>query len=83
MTHISEVNKLSDAGEYRVTDIFRYVREGSDNGKVVGRHRWTGAIPGIMEEMELAGITKAIEYFRQTPDSDAPSSESQISKGGH
>ena len=83
VTHISEVNKLSDAGEYRVTDIFRFVREGSENGKVVGRHRWTGAIPGIMEEMELAGITKAIEFFQQTPESDAPSSVSEISKGGH
>ena len=83
VTHISEVNKLSEAGEYRVTDIFRFVREGSDNGKVVGRHRWTGAVPGIMEEMELAGLTQAIEFFQRKPDSDAPSSESQLSSGGH
>lgn len=69
VTHISEVNKLSESGDYRATDIFRFVREGTKpDGKIIGRHRWTGARSGMIEEMELAGLKDVLAIFESEPE---------------
>jgi len=63
VVYISEVNKLSESGEYQVTDIFRYHREGMKEGKIIGKHNWTGSQTMMFEEMDLAGLSEAVEFF--------------------
>ena len=64
VTHISEVAPLKEDGSYQTYDIFRFTRTGmSAEGKLEGHHGLTGNIPAFMEEMELSGMTEAIELF--------------------
>lgn len=66
VVYISEVNKLTESGEYQVTDIFKFTRSsGMQDGKIHGAHVWTGAVSGMIEEMELAGLQKMVTFFRQ------------------
>ena len=64
VVYISEVNSLGENGEYQVTDIFKFVRTGFEKGKVIGSHSWTGAQTGMIEEMELAGLSDVVNFFR-------------------
>ncbi len=57
VTHVSQVLPLSAEGRYRVQDIYRFVRTGSEGGKVVGEHRAVDNLPTFLEEIELAGFT--------------------------
>ncbi len=65
VVYISEVNKLTDAGEYQTTDIFRFHRDEMKDGKIIGHHKWTGKPTMMLEEMELAGLTDAVKFFSQ------------------
>ncbi len=79
VTHISEVCKLNEAGDYVVSDIFRFAREGSDNGKIIGKHVWTGAQSNMQGEMELCGLTEALAIFSGPP----PKKGVQYQAAGH
>lgn len=63
VTHISEVGPMKEDGSYQVFDIYRYVRTGMKDGKIIGSHQWTGHKPKSIEEMELAGQTEALALF--------------------
>lgn len=54
VTHISEVLSLTPEGKYQVQDIYRFVRTGTDNERIVGEHRAVGNLPSFLEEIELA-----------------------------
>jgi pilus assembly protein CpaF len=56
ITHISEVLELSPDGRYRVQDIYRFFRTGTDKDRIVGEHRAAGNLPTFLEEIELAGL---------------------------
>jgi pilus assembly protein CpaF len=56
VTHISQVLPLSTEGRYRVQDIFRFVRTGTDGGKIQGEHRAVGNLPTFLDEIELSGF---------------------------
>lgn len=79
VTHISEVAKLTDSGDYAVTDLFRYAREGTDNGKIIGKHVWTGNKSSMLGEMELCGLTDALKIFSGQP----PAAGVQYQQAGH
>ena len=64
VTHISEVGPLKEDGSYQVHDIFRFVRTGSKDGKLVGHHEWTGHVPESIGEMELSGLQNALQLFQ-------------------
>jgi pilus assembly protein CpaF len=54
--NISEVLSLKD-GEYRVQDILRYEVEGvDDNGKLIGKHAFTGVKPTFYEDAKLRKV---------------------------
>jgi pilus assembly protein CpaF len=57
VTHVTQVLPLSAEGRYRVQDIYRFVRSGTDNGKILGGHQVGGNLPTFLEEIELAGFT--------------------------
>lgn len=67
VTHISEIGQLRDDGTYEVNDIYKYVREGRDpeTGKIIGTHKWMGYKPSFLEEMELSGLTEAVNLFEE------------------
>jgi Flp pilus assembly CpaF family ATPase len=56
VTHVSQVLPLSPEGRYRVQDIYRFVRTGTENGKITGEHRAVGNLPTFLDEIELAGF---------------------------
>ena len=56
ITHVSEVLELSPEGRYRVQDIYRFVRTGTDKERILGEHRAAGNLPTFLEEIELAGL---------------------------
>lgn len=65
VTHISEVGRLNDHGAYQVCDVFRFNNEGRTvEGKIRGRHVWSGHIPSSLGEMELAGLDDAVRLFK-------------------
>ena len=79
VTHISEVCKLTETGDYSVKDIFRFARESSENGKIIGRHLWTGQKSNMISEMELCGMTEALAIFQGAP----PPEGVQFQAAGH
>jgi pilus assembly protein CpaF len=57
VTHITEVLPLTEAGDYRTADIFRFQREGlSGEGKILGRLAPTGIKPSFMDEVAFHGL---------------------------
>lgn len=65
VTYISEVQKLSESGDYQVKDIFKFSRtSGMSDGRINGKHLWTGATSAMLEEMELAGLQRMVDFFR-------------------
>src|SRR5439155_383611 len=56
VTLIPQVLPLSTEGRYRVQDIYRVVRTGTDDGKILGEHRAAGNLPTFLEEIELSGF---------------------------
>jgi pilus assembly protein CpaF len=56
VTHVSQVLPLSPEGRYRVQDIYRFVRTGTENGKITGEHRAVGNLPTFLDEIELASF---------------------------
>jgi pilus assembly protein CpaF len=56
VTHVSQVLPLSPEGRYRVQDIYRFVRTGTEQGKITGEHRAVGNLPTFLDEIELAGF---------------------------
>lgn len=67
VTHISEIGPLREDGSYEVMDIFRFERKGLGSGnKIEGGHRLSGASSVFLEEMELAGMSEAVELFAET-----------------
>ena len=67
VTHISEVGQMKEDGSYQTHDVFRFVRDEMREGKIYGRHVWSGYVPKYIEEMELAGLTDAVQFFRGSP----------------
>jgi pilus assembly protein CpaF len=56
VTHISQVLPLSTEGRYRVQDIYRFTRTGTEGGKILGEHRAVGNLPTFLDEIELSGF---------------------------
>jgi pilus assembly protein CpaF len=56
VTHVSQVLPLSPEGRYRVQDIYRFFRTGTEDGKIKGEHRAVGNLPTFLDEIELAGF---------------------------
>ena len=71
VTHVTQVLPLSPDGRYRVQDIYRFVRTGTENGKVVGEHRIAGNLPTFLEEIELAGFELPPELAKLAADPEA------------
>ncbi len=66
VTHISEIDTLTEDGRYVTHDIFKFNRTGgSADGKIEGEHVWTGYKPSLLPEMELAGLTEALALFEK------------------
>jgi pilus assembly protein CpaF len=63
VTYISEVEALKEDGSYQTRDIFRFVRSGTDGGKVQGGHKRVAAVSKYKDEMELSGLTDAVKLF--------------------
>lgn len=63
ITHISQVLPLSTDGSYQVEDIFRFVHERTEKGKIIGSHKRSEAIPEILDEMKIAGMEEAAALF--------------------
>lgn len=72
VTHISEVGMLTEDGSYRTHDVFRFIRTGLKEGKIIGSHQWTGYISKSFDEMELAGLTEIVEFFKQKQNGAPP-----------
>ncbi|MCG3174121.1 MAG: hypothetical protein GMKNLPBB_02345 [Myxococcota bacterium] len=57
ITHISEVLPLSDKGDYRTADIFRFHMAGrAKSGKVLGTLSPTGYLPGFLDKIRALGL---------------------------
>ena len=64
VVYISEVERLSEDGSYRVRDIFKFKRTGrEESGKIIGEHQLLNA-PSFVDEMDLGGLTEAYELFK-------------------
>jgi pilus assembly protein CpaF len=68
VTYISEIVGL-DEHEVRVSDIFRYEREGVDEkGRVIGKHRAAGKKPELIERLRISGFKVDETWFERTED---------------
>ncbi|MCB0360591.1 MAG: CpaF family protein [Bdellovibrionales bacterium] len=65
VVYISEVGRLKEDGSYHVDDIFRFARSGTENGKIIGQHEWTGCKPSFYDEIEMAGLADAVALFQK------------------
>lgn len=64
ITSIAEVSGLEESGEYRVYEIFRYVRTGtSKDGTVLGSFQATGYLPSFLSEFISKGLVTEGEFF--------------------
>lgn len=63
VTHITQVCGLSDDGSFQTEDIFRFVRTGSKEGKIIGEHKLAGHAPKFLDELDLAGLSDAVKLF--------------------
>jgi pilus assembly protein CpaF len=63
VTHVSEVYKIGESETYQIKDIFRFNRTGMENGRIIGKHIYTGEVPSWTGEMELAGLTDVMSLF--------------------
>lgn len=64
ITSIAEVSGLEESGEYRVYEIFRYVRTGtSAEGDVLGSFQATGYLPSFLSEFISKGLVTGGEFF--------------------
>ncbi len=55
VTTISEVGHVGDRGEIEVTDLFHFVPEGRDINGIRGCFAPTGAVPAMLESLQIAG----------------------------
>ena len=63
ITAVSEVLPLEN-GEYRLQDVLLFEIEGLDpDGKLLGKHAFTGTAPTFLKEAELQGITLDPAWF--------------------
>ena len=62
VTHISEVLRLGNNDQYQVKDIFIFKKAGTENGKILGQHIWTGETPSWKTELELAGLDEVVSF---------------------
>lgn len=65
VTHISEVGGLKEDGTYSVQHIFQFQHAKTENGKIVGTHVKTDAIPTLLDELKVAGLSEAVRLFEQ------------------
>lgn len=66
VTHISEVGKIKDDGNYQVHDVFVFESTSTtEGGKIIGGHVWTGYVPSIIGEMKLSGLSEAVKLFEK------------------
>jgi pilus assembly protein CpaF len=65
VTHISEIGELDINGKYTTTDLFKFERQGMEDGKIIGSHIWSGSSPSFLSEMELAGCNDAVKLFEK------------------
>ncbi len=64
ITSIAEVAGLEEGGEYRVYEIFRYVRTGTaPDGTVQGSFQATGYLPSFLSEFISKGLVTEGEFF--------------------
>ncbi len=73
VTHVSQVLPLSPEGRYRVQDIYRFVRTGTEDGKIKGEHRAVGNLPTFLDEIELAGfeLPQSLKEIAASPEARA------------
>ena len=72
VTHVTQVLPLSAEGRYRVQDIYKFQRSGSDDkGKITGEHRVAGNLPTFLDEIELAGFRLPPELAKLASDPEA------------
>jgi pilus assembly protein CpaF len=65
ITSISEVVGL-ERREIVTQEIFKYERQGVDqDGRVIGRFRPTGVIPGFAERLEVCGLSLPPSFFEE------------------
>lgn len=55
ITSIAEVGEVGEDGEIALAEVFRFVPEGLDAGRLVGRFLPTGVVPAMSRELNLAG----------------------------
>ncbi len=69
VTHISEVLSLSDDGDYRIQDIFKFRQKGiRPDGRIEGDLEPTGTIPLCLKEIEFSGYAISEDLFKQRKD---------------
>ncbi len=63
ITHVTEVLPLEE-GKYQVQDLIRFqVDEVGPEGKLIGRHVGTGAMPTFMEDAQMRGMEIEEKWF--------------------
>ena len=63
VTHISEITKM-EGDIITMQDIFLYRHDGwTEDGKMVGKHVATGAVPSFVEDIERAKLPLDIGIF--------------------
>ncbi|NNL84708.1 MAG: CpaF family protein [Myxococcales bacterium] len=66
ITHVSEVLPLTDSGEYRIVDIFRFESHGADpDGKIRGELVWTGEHPTFFNQPTAMGLLEQVQLTRE------------------
>jgi pilus assembly protein CpaF len=66
ITHVSEVCGLTENGSYNVRDLFLFKASGlSPEGKIIGSHVPTGAIPSFKDMIETSGVPFNFSIFKK------------------
>lgn len=64
VTHVSEITKM-EGDIITMQDIFLYRHDGwTEDGKMVGKHISTGAVPSFVEDIERAKLPLDMEIFK-------------------
>jgi pilus assembly protein CpaF len=66
LTNIGEVHPLSESGDYRTVDLFRFESRGRDSeGKILGEFVWTGEHPTFWQQPEAMGLAERIDLTQE------------------
>jgi pilus assembly protein CpaF len=63
ITHVTEVLGV-EGTDYKVQDLLRFrVHRMAEDGKLIGRHEGTGAVPTFMDEARMRGLALSSDWF--------------------